>query len=45
MPTALGRAAATHWLKAHRAAVGVRSSLNIEETFLRPPRRAPGSGL
>jgi len=36
---ALGRTAAANWLKKHRSAVGVHSSLNIEETFLRPPRR------
>jgi NTE family protein len=42
---ALGRSAAANWLKKHRSAVGMHSSLNIEETFLRAPRRAPGSGL
>lgn len=30
----LGHAAADRWLKAHRADVGVRSSLNIEQSFL-----------
>jgi len=37
---ALGRAAADRWLVAHRADVGVRSSLDLRETFLRP-RAAP----
>jgi NTE family protein len=32
----LGRQAATRWLDAHRADVGVRGSLDIEATFLAP---------
>ncbi|WP_137734182.1 patatin-like phospholipase family protein [Pseudaquabacterium pictum] len=38
---ALGRAAAERWLAAHRADVGVRSSLDLRGTFL-APRTAPG---
>ncbi|HJV95450.1 MAG TPA: patatin-like phospholipase family protein [Albitalea sp.] len=37
----LGRAAATSWLHKHRAAVGVRGSLNIAQTFLSPNHRHP----
>ena len=45
---ALGRAAASRWLAAHRADVGVRATLDIESAFLkRPPGptrpAAPGS--
>ncbi|MES2715345.1 MAG: patatin-like phospholipase family protein [Pseudomonadota bacterium] len=39
---ALGRAAAERWLAAHRADVGVRSSLDLRESFLMP-RRAPAA--
>ena len=38
---ALGRAAASKWLHAHRADIGVRATLDIEGEFL-APRRAPG---
>ena len=38
----LGHAAAERWLKAHRADVGKRASLDIEATFL-APREAPGN--
>ncbi|TMH11701.1 MAG: patatin-like phospholipase family protein [Betaproteobacteria bacterium] len=38
----LGRTAALGWLKKHRSAIGVRGTLNIEETFLaRPHRKRP----
>ena len=33
---ALGRAAADRWLRAHRADIGHRASLDIEKTFLSP---------
>jgi NTE family protein len=35
---ALGRAAAERWLKAHRSSVGVRSTLDLRQTFLTPRR-------
>ena len=35
----LGRAAAERWLAGHRADVGVRSSLDIQRTFLDRPKR------
>ena len=38
---ALGRAAAERWLHAHRASVGVRSTLDLRQTFLMP--RSPRS--
>jgi NTE family protein len=42
---ALGRAAADRWLQAHRASVGVRSTLDLRSTFLTPRTgKAPGAG-
>jgi len=42
---ALGRAAADRWLQAHRASVGVRSTLDLRSTFLTPrAAKAPGAG-
>ena len=38
----LGHAAADRWLAAHRADIGVRSSLDLAGTFL-APRMAPGA--
>jgi len=37
----LGRAAAERWLAAHRADLGVRSTLNIDQTFLAPREGRP----
>jgi len=36
----LGRNAATHWLAAHRADVGLRSSLDVQRLFLAPRQAA-----
>jgi NTE family protein len=40
---ALGHAAAERWLLAHRADVGVRSSLDLRSTFLAPREAPPAS--
>ncbi len=41
---ALGRTAAERWLKAHRADVGVRSSLDLRQAFLTPRGASAGPG-
>ena len=36
---ALGRTAATSWLKKHRADIGVKSTLDVDREFLRGPKK------
>jgi NTE family protein len=36
---ALGRTAATGWLKKHRADIGVKSTLDVDREFLHGPKK------
>jgi len=36
---ALGRAAATNWLKKHRADIGIKSTLDVDREFLHGPKK------